>query len=553
LAAWLLSIPLVPRAIACACVAAACIAASLVWRLSDLPNRERWAAIFDVRIQCGEQISAALSALGLANVRTDFGDWLCERALVALSRPERSHLPARFRRRHVALFGTLPLLSASWLLPPESTWDQHSEVVAQSPQWQQLGELSASLVAPELDPLSEPERQKLRELSLVSQQLSKRAREGDLPPTWRRDLSRLHDTVEAAREDFEPRNEADAVASAVAILRSDPNLARAAAALGKRDALDFDAELRKFTGTEERAARQRAQQTLSRAEQTARNYGAGQLARALSEQSFLLALRGQAADRVKELISQLGPAAAPTASGQPSSQTGPRSTAQPPLEGQPLDEPGQTPPERAPNLHGSERRRLAERLQAGLQSGQFDFSSQAGANLEPAVSKLGEEAAQRLSRSLETYSAPAESARRLQALWEASRALAALERATRGPATPLPDPQQFDPGGASEGSPNEEQAGAPSPGHGGSERHERPAEAAMVPTTVIGKTQQEVELAHGLYHESQGQSWSELPRGSPPALPPVLPARGPDQLQGVARPNVPTEYREHVSRYFSLE
>lgn len=500
------------------------------------PGRRALAVDFDRRLSGSERLSAALECVE-QRMTGPLAALVCAQGLELLHQAEGRHLPRPLRRRHWGLVWGLCLVLGSFFLP-----ETHTTVPIVLPgtrllRWQHLGELSPLLELGDPPALTEPERRRTSELVARARAFQQQMIAGLPPEQVGRELNQLQDSLREELEALRAPSEQAGLRAAVAALREEPVTATAADLLEDNDLMRFDREIRRLSSAEERAARLRAQSSLNRAASKAQSNQANATSRVLGEQADLFEARAGAAERIRELITQLGsasPSEPPTAARAPlHAESGPRR--------------GGAEPSTAGAAASA--RQLAAALNHAATGGDQDFTAPALAELEQLTRVTSKDVAQELTQVLQRFGAPAPSAERHQVMWETSRAVSRLQSALGGNAPQLQDAHAEGWGGQNQEQPGPRGATTPnSPGKAAPHEGETPVLGAM---GLRART--EPPVSRGLFRSSFGQSFSESPLGSSGRVGRLNVAEGPTELQGVERPTIPSEYREQVSRYFSAE
>ncbi len=521
-------------------------------------RRRRWtteqvALFLDARLATGEAISAALTAE--ASDTTDLSEAIWKRAGSALAGAPRERLELPLvRRRHWALLGTLVAAAPLLFLQPPAGQPPGapSDASSESAQLPGLANVEALTAIPGRDPEQTARLQRLAAEARTLRQafeagLERRAalaRIAELQDRVRAERLRFHDVAER------PGREAAALA-----LRRNAALERAAAALGDGDLTAFDAAMQQLARELEREDREQARQQLEEAARAAAKAGAPEAAALLRESGAALTDGGLDAN-LQELASALGEAVDETIRrqlarlAQTTSATDRAKLAE--ALAKALSE-----------LDAAERRALAEQLRARLADAEH-LTPMGKDQLHALAETLSNDPAalRRLTDAMKQLAAGPSAARqrRESALAEAEGGLDAAQRALGG--LPLPvaagqegEAQSAAPGGAnrhgdatSSGTGDDGPSPARSSGHA-KEEHD----AATRPDTSL-RAKASPRLLPGT--PLRGASLGRAPAApgevaSLPAPEAALDVARPAALRGVERQEVPEEYREHVSRYFT--
>lgn len=528
---WLAAAASAPRALALALIALGSATSALVAWMRG-PRLSEHLLKFDRRLGTLEVLSAAWEA----PTESAFSGALRARALRLLDQAQAAHLPRVWRKRH----WSIPLLVASAvtlaLIPVASVPLPMPLAGAKTVRWQHLEDLAAPLGRINLASLGEPERQHLRDLVARITALQSELSLGLPEASLQSELNRLQDTLSAELKPF--TDDAESLHAAVAALSYEPLTERAARALERGDLKAFDDEMRRLSSAEERSARAKARQVLSEAQAKARQSRAGSVSRILGEEETLFETRAQLAERIRELITQLGSEAAPPA---PSAA---RASEARPMSGSRNAEPANT-------VVDEDRRKLrglAARLNRALLGDEQDYAPPSNAELEALSRTSSPEVSQELTQALQRYGEPSPSAERHQAMWDTSRAISRLQRALGGNSLPLRD-ADTSARTRSQPSPGPSSAAAPrSPGNNGSHAGSTPASEAKGLQALA-----QANLNAGIFRGSSGESFTESPLGTRPLPGRFSAAAAANEIQGVERPAIPREYQEQLSRYFAAE
>jgi hypothetical protein len=363
-------------------------------------------------------------------------------------------------------------------------------------------------------------------------------------------MAKMRDSIAELRSEFGNAQNRQGLEAALGALSENPQLGKAARALGDGDITAFDKEMQRLANQAEKEARESAKQALEEAERAAREKGAQGLADALKEQQSKFAERSAEAEALRELAraleGQLDPEALEDlkefgASGDPESA---RRLAE--AMGKALSK-----------LSEQERKRLAEKLkqQLGSQGGQASPMTQE--QLEDLAKRLASpegqrELEERLKQLADPPSAP--EAQRDGALDDAERGLGEAERGLG--ATPLPSPATPGDGGQQPGgAPPKAPGDAKQPGGGpgshdtGSGDHQGRSQAVDAPElrAKANVKRSGVGPMHaatlGRAPARPGDTANQRGTGS-------LGSVAPGEIGAVEQSEVPEEYREHVGRYF---
>jgi hypothetical protein len=154
-----------------------------------------------------------------------------------------------------------------------------------------------------------------------------------------------------------------------------------------------------------------------------------------------------------------------------------------------------------------------------------------------------------LAEALRQHAEPSPLVEHQQALLNADRALTRLQHALAE--RPLPLPSAHGAAGGSRGTkagPDDAQASA---GQSRSTGDHEGSTSAIDALELQAKTRQALDFDRGVFTSSKGRSNTAHVARSGRSKQQVLNAVGPAQIESVQRTEIPVEYREQVSRYFS--
>ncbi|WP_437936227.1 hypothetical protein [Sorangium sp. So ce341] len=472
-------------------------------------------------------------------------------ARAPLWRPWHAGAPLAAAAIGVLSWAPLPPAPASAAPPPGAEQVRMAEIAG----------LERVIQLSEVDARDAAQRDRLKRLADDAKRLREKLRSGVERREAQADIGALRDAITAERLSLGEGEQRHGMESALGKLGEDPQLKRAAKALGDRDLVAFDEEMERLANRVEKTDRERARKALEEAAEAAKRAGAPGVAKALEEQRELLDRRGQEADKLRELAEALGEAL-----GDEGREA--------------LGELGRTGSGKdARRLAGSlekaleklspeERRQLAERLkrQVARSPGGAPGEAASEEQLREMARQLATPEGQRqleeqLRRMAQEGGPSSEESERQRALDDAQRGAGEAEGQLGG--TPVPAPiaggsgnagpsggergQGAQAGGAGTqgrgpGQPGRSEGGGPGSHEGqtgaiaGGELRSR-ADARVnpgrpMPGIVIGRTAGRA----GDTANVQGEG--------------ALGVVGPQEIGGVERSDVPEEYREQVGRYF---
>jgi hypothetical protein len=498
------------------------------------PGDSRLALYFDDRLRSAQCIVSAVE-----DVSSPFAEYLRSRAGELLAGAPADRLrPRVLRPVHAALPLAALAVGALLRVPAPVPTKPPLPAGSRTLHAHALSEFEPLLDLYRAPGLNEADEALLRQLSAQARELERELTQGVSQRRAMSDLARMQDTISERLRASSPEAKDTGMQAAIAALRDNPDTVGAAEALRRGDLSKFDAEMRRLSSAEERASRHRARQALERARDATQAYPSPMANRLLSEQLSLFDSRAEAAEQIRELLrlTQLQPDEARAIEG--------NQRAAPPTNRAPSDEgPSVT-------LEAARKRELAQRLQAGLERGTFDFTTKELDDMQSKANIDGQDSAlPALANALSRHSALSDSARRHQALLNADRAVARLQHTLAERPFPLPSAH------AALGDRNTYRKGQDE-GEASSGRSDEPGEHAGS-TDAVGamelraKTNQPLDFRDGVFTSSKGRSNTGHTRGVRTANQGEFRAVGPTQIESVQRSEIPSEYREQVSRYFS--
>ncbi|XXX75128.1 hypothetical protein WMF30_46480 [Sorangium sp. So ce134] len=448
----------------------------------------------------------------------------------------------------------------SWLPLPPAPASAAPPPGAEQVRLAEIAGLERVIQLAEVDARDAAQRERLKRLADDAKRLREKLRSGVERREAQADVGRLRDAITAERLSLGEGEQRHGMESALGKLGEDPQLKRAAKALGDRDLVAFDEEMERLANKVEKTDRERARKTLEEAAEAAKRAGAPGVAKALEEQRELLDRRGEQADRLRELAEALGEALGDegrealgelgrTGSGKDARRLA--DSLEKALEG----------------LSAEERKRLAERLK------QRAARSPEGAPGEPA----SEEQLRELARQLETPEGQRQLEEQLRRMAqeggpssEESERQRALDDAQRGAGeaegqlggAPLPAPVaggSGNPGsggergqGAQAGGAGKQGQGPGQPGHsegGGPGSHEGQT-GAIAGGELRSRADTRVNPGRPMPGVVMGRTAGRAGDTANVQGEGALGVVGPQEIGGVERSDVPEEYREQVGRYF---
>ncbi|WP_437810523.1 hypothetical protein [Sorangium sp. So ce1078] len=449
----------------------------------------------------------------------------------------------------------------SWLPLPPAPLAEAPPPGAEQVRLAEIAGLERVIQLAEVDARDAAQRDRLKRLAEDARRLREKLRSGAERREAQAEIGRLRDAITAERLSLGEGEQRHGLESALGKLGEDPQLKRAAKALGDRDLVAFDEEMERLANRVEKTDRERARKTLEEAAEAAKRAGAPGVAEALEEQRGLLDQRGEQADKLKELAEALGDALGDegrealgdlgrTGSGKDARRLA--DSLEKALE----------------QLSPEERKQLAERLKQRM------ARSSEGAPGEPASEEQLRELARQLAtpegqqqleeqlrRMAQEGGPSSEESERQRALDDAQRGAGEAEGQLGG--TPVPAPVAGGPGTPGSGS-GERGEGAQAGGAG--QQGKGPGQPGRSEGGRPGSHEGQTGAIAG--GELRSRADARLNPGKP--MPGIVMGRtagragdtanvqgegalgvvGPQEIGGVERSDVPEEYREQVGRYF---
>ncbi|AUX47206.1 hypothetical protein SOCE26_087180 [Sorangium cellulosum] len=414
----------------------------------------------------------------------------------------------------------------------------------------------------DVDARDAAQRERLKQLAEDAKKLREKLRSGVERREAQAEIGRLRDAITAERLSLGEGEQRHGMESALGKLGENPDLKRAAKALGDRDLVAFDEEMERLANKLEKDARSRARQTLEEAAEAAKRAGAPGVAKALEEQRRLLEQRGGDTDKLKELAEALGEALGEEGRdalgdlGRTGSGNDARRLAgalEKALE----------------KLSPEERKQLTDRLKQRMAQAPGGAPGAASAEqLRDLARQLETPEGQRqleeqLRRMAQEEGPSSEESERQRALDDAQRGAGEAEGQLGGTAPPVPIAGT--PGGAGPSSGADGQSG-PQGAEAGGAGKEGSAQAGRTQGGGPGSHEGQTGAVAG--GELRSRAGARLNQGKP--MPGIVTGRtagragetanvqgegalgvvGPQEIGGVERSDIPEEYREQVGRYF---
>jgi len=404
----------------------------------------------------------------------------------------------------------------------------------------------------DMDARDEDQRRRLAKISSDAQELKERLAEGMEKREAQAEIARLKDEIVAERLSLGEGERRAGLEAAIGALESNPDLSKAARALGDRDLTAFDEEMRRLAQQLEDDSRKQAAETLERAEEAAKKAGADDVAKELAQQRKLLEERMRQSEKLKELSESLGEGL---------SQEG----------GEALEDFGQSGDPKAQKklveelekalgeLSDEERKQLAENMKKRAQELEEqggEMGEQSAEDLREMAKRLETPEGQReLAEQLKQMAQkPPESdeAKRQQGLDDAQRGAGRAEQQLGIPRS-SGNAAEGNPGGKPGSKGGDKGGEKGGPGSGGDEGdHE--GETKRVPGSEL-RSHTKTPMNQGapmpgmVTGRAPGQAGGTAnTRGSG-----ALGIVGPGEVGALERGEVPEEYREQVGRYFQTK
>jgi hypothetical protein len=357
-------------------------------------------------------------------------------------------------------------------------------------------------------------------------------------------LAKLRDSIAELRSEFGKGQNRQGLEAALGALGENPQLGKAARALGDGDITAFDKEMQRLANQAERQARESAKRALEEAERAAREKGAQGLADALKEQQSQFEQRSADAEALRELAQALEGQLDPEAL-EDLKEFG--STGDPEAAKRLAEAMGKA----LGKLSAEERKRLAERMKQKL-GADGQAAPLTKEELEDLARRLASgEGQQELEERLKQLASPdqAPEAERDGALDDAERGAGEAERGLG--ATPMPAPGG-QPGGGKPGESGNSKQSAGGPGsHHDTGRGDHVGQSQSVDAPELRAKAHVQRSGVGPMHAATlgraparpGDTANQRGTGS-------LGSVAPGEIGAVEQSEVPEEYREHVGRYF---
>ncbi|WP_437645771.1 hypothetical protein [Sorangium sp. So ce362] len=447
----------------------------------------------------------------------------------------------------------------SWLPLPPAPAAAAPPPGAEQVRLAEIAGLERVIQLAEVDARDTAQRDRLKQLADDARRLREKLRSGVERREAQAEIGRLRDAITAERLSLGEGEQRHGMESALGKLGEDPQLRRAAKALGDRDLVALDEEMERLANRVEKTDRERARKTLEEAAEAAKRAGAPGVAEALEEQRELLDQRGKQADKLRELAEALGEALSDEgreALGE-LGRTGSRRDAR---------RLADSLEKALEKLSPEERKRLAERLKQRV------ARSPEGAPGEPASEEQMRELARQLAtpegqRQLEEQlrrmaqegGPSSEEAERQGALDDAQRGAGEAEGQLGG--TPVPMPVAGGSGSQGSGSGERGQGsqaggadkqGPGQPGHsegGGPGSHEGQT-GAIAGGELRSRAGARLNPGRPMPGIAMGRTAGRAGDTANVQGEGALGVVGPQEIGGVERSDVPEEYREQVGRYF---
>lgn len=403
----------------------------------------------------------------------------------------------------------------------------------------------------EMSARDDAQRRRLEKLAEEARRLQEKLRQGVERREAQADLARLRDGITAEKLTLGDGEQRQGMESALGKLGENLDLKQAQRALGDRDLVSLDDEMDRLADRLEKGDRRRAQATLEEAAEAARREGAPGVARALAEQKERLARQGTKNDELRALARELGDALG---------EDGREALRD-------LDRGGGKASQRLADklesalgkLTPEQRRRLAENLKKRMASapderGPSPSKRQRKGMLDQLDTPEGQrQLAEELKQMAEAPPERSEEGDRQRGLGDAEEGAGEAEGQLGG-GVPLPLP--LDGAGADKGGPRagggQGQAGAgntdPS-GPGGPADH-RGTTGAIEGGDVRARASGRLDRGRPMPGVVAGRSAGKAGDTANVQGSGALGSAAPTEIGGVARSDVPEEYRAQVGRYF---
>ncbi|WP_437568870.1 hypothetical protein [Sorangium sp. So ce542] len=468
-----------------------------------------------------------------------------------LWRPWHAGAPLAAAAIGVLSWAPLPPAPASAAPPPGAELVRMAE----------LAGLERVIQLSEVDARDAAQRDRLKRLADDAKRLREKLRSGVERREAQADIGALRDAITAERLSLGEGEQRHGMESALGKLGEDPQLKRAAKALGDRDLVAFDEEMERLANRVEKTDRERARKALEEAAEAAKRAGAPGVAKALEEQRELLDRRGQEADKLRELAEALGEALGDEgreALGE-LGRTG---------SGKDARRLADSLEKALEKLSPEERRQLAERLKRQVARSPEGAPGEATSEeqLREMARQLATPEGQRqleeqLRRMAQEGGPSSEESERQRALDDAQRGAGEAEGQLGG--TPVPAPIA---GGSGNAGPGDGERGQGSQAGGGGTRGRGPGQPGRSEGGGPGSHEGQTGAIAGGELRSRADARTNPGRPMPGIVigrtagragdtanvqgEGALGVVGPQEIGGVERSDVPEEYREQVGRYF---
>ena len=500
------------------------------------------ALYLDARLDSGEAIATAVELRSQAEREEVAREAVVRKAAALLESLDPHRVRPRLWQRLQALgpLGALGIVGVGFLplrpLPPPPELPPGSELV----QKDNLAGLEKLEALAKLEAKDPAQKKELEAIAEEARKLREDLKKGLPRREAQARLARLRDRIAEQQRSLGNDKNRRGLEAALGKLSKNPKLGAAARALGDGDIQRFDDEMQKLANQAEKEDREAAKEALKEAAEAAKKNKADDVARSLEEQKKLFEQREAQSEALRELAKGLGENLGEDAkrqleelgrSGSPEAQ---RRLAE--ALGKALE--GMTP---------EERKRLAERLQEGLNSPeqQKPMSQQ---ELEDLSKELASpEAQKQLQEHLKELGKPESSKERerQQGLEEGERGGGQCQSDLQG--VPVPTPGKSKPGGQ-----KGQEGGSKRPGSQkdrGTADHE--GEGGSVSGKELrAKAKTRINPALPLQGATLGHAPGSAAETANRAGTGQLGKVRSTEIGGVEHSQVPREYREQVGRYF---
>ncbi len=523
-------------------------------------HKRRWgdedvASYIDGRLNAEEAVTTAVELERKSDADSSIRAVVVSQAVSALSRAKPGELRAPMLRPwHAAIpvsaaaiawlsFIPLPPAPAAPPPPPGSEQVQIAE----------LKGLEKALKLGELDARDEAQRERLKKLAEEARRIREKLQKGVEKREAQADIAKLRDAITAERLSLGEGERRAGMESALGKMGENPDMKDAQKALGDRDLVTFDEEMRKLANKLEKEDRERAQKTLEEAAEAAKKAGAPDVAKELEQQKKLMEERAKKTEKLRELAKQLGEGLGEEGQQALEDFNGSGSGKDQQRLAESLEKAlGKLSPEERKQLAENMKKQMGSAPEEGMGEGPSkqqmrDLAEQLDS---PEGQKMLEEELKRMAKEPPPASDEAE---RQQGLGEAEKGLGEAEGQLGGGA-PMPMPvagnQAGGPGqNGQNGGPDQGQ-GTPGHSEGGGPGDHKGQTGVVEGGDLRSHAGARINKGKPMPGVVMGRSVGRSGETANIAGQGALGQAAPGELSGIERSDVPEEYREQVGRYF---